>query len=103
MICSVLILIVVEYGLGVTEIEKLTLHCKGLNPYCSGIWSRSLNLLSSPTQKISLNPYCSGIWSRSTMKGIKASWPLSLNPYCSGIWSRSPTQNDTFGISHKKS
>ena len=36
----VLILIVVEYGLGVPMTESNTKTPKCLNPYCSGIWSR---------------------------------------------------------------
>ena len=38
---TVLILIVVEYGLGVDEVITLTISAERLNPYCSGIWSRS--------------------------------------------------------------
>ena len=39
---SVLILIVVEYGLGVCLIALIVPRIwTGLNPYCSGIWSRS--------------------------------------------------------------
>ena len=36
-----------------------------------------------------LNPYCSGIWSRSTMNKSFNKNEIGLNPYCSGIWSRS--------------
>ena len=36
----VLILIVVEYGLGVLSKPKLRQVKLSLNPYCSGIWSR---------------------------------------------------------------
>ena len=41
---NVLILIVVEYGLG--EVDELPngLTSASLNPYCSGIWSRSRTL-----------------------------------------------------------
>ena len=35
-----LILIVVEYGLGVMKTIKITVNSYRLNPYCSGIWSR---------------------------------------------------------------
>ena len=41
----VLILIVVEYGLGGAKNIVLTYNKTSLNPYCSGIWSRSLGLL----------------------------------------------------------
>ena len=62
---AVLILIVVEYGLGdkknrfVKRISKTS-----LNPYCSGIWSRRLFVEELTKMKNGLNPYCSGIWSR---------------------------------------
>ena len=36
----------------------------GLNPYCSGQWSRTLKLLKMHFVLLSLNPYCSGQWSR---------------------------------------
>ena len=36
----VLILIVVEYGLGVADRANADIITEGLNPYCSGIWSR---------------------------------------------------------------
>ena len=63
---------------------------KGLNPYCSGIWSRSKGFGgTAPSYLRSLNPYCSGIWSRrwcASAAGIQMG--ECLNPYCSGIWSR---------------
>ena len=37
---GVLILIVVEYGLGGVVTQPLAWACGSLNPYCSGIWSR---------------------------------------------------------------
>ena len=37
----------------------------GLNPCCSGQWSRTFKSLAKwQKQKQSLNPYCSGQWSR---------------------------------------
>ena len=39
---SVLILIVVEYGLGVVLSDGSEHTFVSLNPYCSGIWSRSI-------------------------------------------------------------
>ena len=35
-----LILIVVEYGLGGKKLKTKAVEIEGLNPYCSGIWSR---------------------------------------------------------------
>ena len=40
---SVLILIVVEYGLGEMEnYDRVMIRLDRLNPYCSGIWSRRM-------------------------------------------------------------
>mgnify|MGYP004524725569 CR=1 FL=1 len=39
---GVLILIVVDDGLVPCDIETLTNYGNGLNPYCSGRWSRTL-------------------------------------------------------------
>ena len=41
---------------------------KGLNPYCSGQWSRTSS--SMPKKELSqrLNPYCSGQWSRTGLE-----------------------------------
>ena len=60
----------------------------GLNPYCSGQWSRTaLEHLVNVTPK-SLNPYCSGQWSRTCPANTITWCPQCLNPYCSGQWSR---------------
>ena len=60
----VLILVVVEYGLG--EGTKVTTNTFGicLNPCCGGIWSRSERFGESRLMIQSLNPCCGGIWSR---------------------------------------
>ena len=63
----------------------------GLNPYCSGRWSRTRKLVAfSLYVVICLNPYCSGRWSRTSgsVGGDNGWW--CLNPYCSGRWSRTP-------------
>ena len=45
---------------------------KGLNPYCSGRWSRTTPTVHKFAVKTGLNPYCSGRWSR-TMQCLTAS------------------------------
>ena len=40
----------------------------GLNPYCSGRWSRTHGNLTSILKMTCLNPYCSGRWSRTVFK-----------------------------------
>ena len=67
---SVLILILLEYGLqpyvgSVVKVEFV----KGLNPYSTGIWSATR--LSNSKQRsmwTSLNPYSTGIWSATYSK-----------------------------------
>ena len=60
----VLILVVVDDGL-VPDFAVKTIHARcGLNPCCSGRWSRTLLFLSFKVLKLSLNPCCSGRWSR---------------------------------------
>ena len=60
----------------------------GLNPYCSGQWSRTDLLTSKLWNSTSLNPYCSGQWSRTTTRQMTREATPGLNPYCSGQWSR---------------
>ena len=61
---GVLILIVVEDGL-VHIVMTLGDNVQlGLNPYCSGRWSRTFTIMSLILSCLSLNPYCSGRWSR---------------------------------------
>ena len=86
----------------------------GLNPYCSGQWSRTICSLMTSQHSIpkGLNPYCSGQWSRTSLflfnsltlkvlilivvdNGLVPTpndelhtYARSLNPYCSGQWSR---------------
>ena len=61
---SVLILVVVEYGLGLYN--NLPCYLWGrLNPCCRGIWSRTaVSPNGSTVEYDSLNPCCRGIWSR---------------------------------------
>ena len=90
---QVLILIVVENGLVHQKKHKQT-HNQGLNPYCSGRWSRTFTFKSDCEYYVEvlilivvedglvqfqsmvlaivsvacLNPYCSGRWSRTFLK-----------------------------------
>ena len=42
---------------------------RGLNPYCSGQWSRTMKCLMSLCEiGLSLNPCCSGQWSRTAFE-----------------------------------
>ena len=110
---NVLILIVVDNGLVQSVNIVMTLGDNGLNPYCSGQWSRTINDdKRAETALKSLNPYCSGQWS-STCLSLQIPVALSavlilvvvdnglvpvslselqrrrvsLNPCCSGQWS----------------
>ena len=67
--CSVLILVLVEFGLGVRGGKSKSWKLNRLNPCFSGIWSRSAEQAEQSDWCYGLNPCFSGIWSRS----IKAS------------------------------
>ena len=70
----VLILIVVDNGL-VLEGKKYAVNLPdSLNPYCSGQWSRTVELSLLGLEKMRLNPYCSGQWSRTLVTTF--SWTL---------------------------
>ena len=61
----------------------------GLNPYCSGQWSRTMvKRYWNWTSLKCLNPYCSGQWSRTSWMNLSFESLICLNPYCSGQWSR---------------
>ena len=66
---QVLILIVVDNGL-VRMSNAIVARLKsGLNPYCSGQWSRTHDCKDIAFYEWScLNPYCSGQWSRTFTK-----------------------------------
>ena len=69
---SVLILVLVEDGLGVVKFILLSQAPKGLNPCFSGGWSRSLSIqILSKITSICLNPCFSGGWSRRIIGSIK--------------------------------
>ena len=68
----------------------------GLNPCCSGRWSRTAEFGSLQNGVLSLNPYCSGQWSHTSQKIFLTFMLLCLNPCCKGRWSRTA---HTFSIS----
>ena len=72
----VLILIMLEYGLGERVKTYQPNSGKGLNPYYAGIWSRrGFCPVGIQGKTDSLNPYYAGIWSRSLMeKSAKVDW-----------------------------
>ena len=53
-----------DNGLVQAEYDTYDDELKGLNPYCSGQWSRTIKQIFNRLPKESLNPYCSGQWSR---------------------------------------
>ena len=109
---KVLILIVLEFALARLGVGLVSPVRTCLNPYCTGICSRTTIFLSLGICYIRLNPYCTGICSRTALlvSGLKkmgvlilivlefALAPkshfrnlllsLCLNPYCTGICSR---------------
>ena len=57
-------------SLSLLGLEKMV---KGLNPYCSGQWSRTHTAMSArQIAEASLNPYCSGQWSRTGTPVVSA-------------------------------
>ena len=62
---QVLILIVVDNGLVQNGSRTVVMNTIGLNPYCSGQWSRTVGRNGDVRHTaMCLNPYCSGQWSR---------------------------------------
>ena len=109
----VLILVVVDDGLVRKDAGLNELNADGLNPCCSGRWSRTKNIGSKGTKnrkvlilvvvddglvlnkmiivtqaQLSLNPCCSGRWSRTCQLANNQCQVMCLNPCCSGRWSR---------------
>ena len=73
-----------EDGLVPSEENYLGAMSQCLNPYCSGLWSRTIVLVFILKLLHSLNPYCNGRWSR-TAELKKLDLPQwGLNPYCNG-------------------
>ena len=73
----VLILVVVEDGLVLIMCRTQRNTKKGLNPYCSGRWSRTDVCKSFTYYLWCLNPCCSGRWSR-TWQSRDDCWKLCL-------------------------
>ena len=61
---NVLILVVVEDGLGEASLDIVSETIDCLNPCCSGRWSRRERLNHCRALLRCLNPCCSGRWSR---------------------------------------
>ena len=85
---AILILVVVENGLVRRMYHFCILWNLGLNPCCSGRWSRTLYIYSYSKHQICLNPCCSGRWSRTECFKMFRHLLNSLNPCCSGRWTR---------------
>ena len=110
---AILILVVVENGLVRRMYHFCILWNLGLNPCCSGRWSRTECFKMFRHLLNSLNPCCSGRWTRTFRTllefvmeksvlilvvvedglvqldyGNNRSSLISLNPCCSGRWSR---------------
>ena len=83
---AVLILIVVDNGLVPDDLREKLNSSLSLNPYCSGQWTSTNNIINHQISFISLNPYCSGQWTSTLRNLIKPSLAGCLNPYCSGQW-----------------
>ena len=64
----VLILVLVDVGLGHVLCQDALRPVRCLNPCFSGCWSRTSKLSASSLQRSSLNPCFSGCWSRTPGK-----------------------------------
>ena len=86
---SVLILVLMEYGLGHADGNLDGTGGHSLNPCFNGIWSRTNVLTLNAVAQICLNPCFNGIWSRTQTKSYRyESIYQRLNPCFNGIWSR---------------
>ena len=99
---SVLILVLMEYGLGLSKPSHLMVQVACLNPCFNGIWSRTKQLcFTSAHGRMSLNPCFNGIWSRTMHHKVsKPTLHIRLNPCSNGIWSR--TTNCKFQMTPRK-
>ena len=85
---TVLILILLEYGLRhkYGEISGIDMDC--LNPYSIGIWSATNTNTANTNTANGLNPYSIGIWSATmSFLTLREQGIHCLNPYSIGIWS----------------
>ncbi len=89
----VLILVLVEDGLGDGSHNVVRYDESCLNPCSSGRWSRSYGKTVYVRWKdYGLNPCSSGRWSRSNMDMYPETSFRGLNPCSSGRWSRRPAR-----------
>ena len=113
LIHGVLILVLVDVGLGLRMIGGDGIHSSCLNPCFSGCWSRTIRSGFKRFRSLCLNPCFSGCWSRTILKtctmnittvlilvlvdvglGLLHTGAVSikntngLNPCFSGCWSR---------------
>ena len=65
----VLILVLMEYGLGPSKFAAIAHEDRCLNPCFNGIWYRTMSARTSKDTSCSLNPCFNGIWSRT--QGMK--------------------------------
>ena len=82
---TVLILVVMEYGLRQTV--GISGDKQSLNPCCNGIWSQT-SPMNHWKANLGLNPCCNGIWSQTQRSFHIVLIILCLNPCCNGIWSQ---------------
>ncbi len=85
---SVLILVVMEYGLWPTTIHH-TLRPLCLNPCCNGIWSLTgtqIWIFEIEDSVLILVVMEYGLWQFARLSSLQC-WVISLNPCCNGIWS----------------
>ena len=60
---KVLILILLEYGLRLSQKPTEVFRALRLNPYSTGIWSATVLTTNIGNLFVCLNPYSTGIWS----------------------------------------
>ena len=88
----VLILVLMEYGLGVMNFKDQVKEVTSLNPCFNGIWSRSSTLhISTVLCANCLNPCFNGTWSQICPHLTLVGTLSRLNPCFNGIWSRTET------------
>ena len=66
----VLILVIMEYGLGLLKLFLEEKKSIGLNPCYNGIWSRTYIPMSLQEVIAGLNPCYNGIWSRTSTASL---------------------------------
>ena len=85
----VLILVLVDVGLGPTSMSLFMPGRLSLNPCFSGCWSRTQVVVNRIQRRLHcLNPCFSGCWSRTDYLSLAWHEVGRLNPCFSGCWSR---------------